>query len=72
MNVPLRSKAGTHAEHGVSRSRRPIPCDVEQTTGQWIEAVVVVVGPYTTSALVLAFGFARRPRRRHQRTTVNA
>lgn len=28
------TKAGTHAERGVSRSRRPIPCDVQQTTGQ--------------------------------------
>lgn len=38
---------------------------------KWIEAVVVV-GPYTTSAMVLAFGFARRSRRRRTRTTVKA
>jgi hypothetical protein len=38
---------------------------------KWIEAVVVV-GSYATSALVLAFGFARRSRRSHKGTTVNA
>jgi hypothetical protein len=31
---------------------------------KWIEGAVVV-GPYATSVLVLAFGFARRSRRRH-------
>ena len=38
---------------------------------KWIEATVVL-GSYATSALVLAFGFARRSRRRHVRTTVTA
>ena len=33
---------------------------------KWIDATVVL-GPYTTSVLVLAFGFARRSRRRRQR-----
>jgi hypothetical protein len=33
---------------------------------KWIEATVVV-GPYATSLLVLAFGFARRSRRRRLR-----
>ena len=36
---------------------------------KWIEATVVV-GPYATSLLVLAFGFARRSRRRRLRATL--
>jgi hypothetical protein len=38
---------------------------------KWIEAVVVI-GSYATSTLVLAFGFARRSRRSHNRASVNA
>ena len=36
---------------------------------KWIEATLVV-GPYVTSLLVLAFGFARRSRRRRLRATL--
>src|ERR1035437_226713 len=36
---------------------------------KWIEATVVV-GPYATSLLVLAFGFARRSQRRRLRATL--
>lgn len=38
---------------------------------KWIEAAVVL-GSYATSALVLAFGFARRSRRRQRKAKVNA
>ena len=38
---------------------------------KWIEAVVVL-GSYATSALVLAFGFARRSRRSQRKAKVNA
>jgi hypothetical protein len=36
---------------------------------KWIEAVLVL-GPYTTSVLVLSYGFARRSRRRQLRATL--
>jgi hypothetical protein len=36
---------------------------------KWIEGAVVV-GPYATSVLVLAIGFARRSRRRHLRAAL--
>jgi hypothetical protein len=36
---------------------------------KWIEAVLVL-GPYTTSVLVLSYGFARRTRRRHLRASL--
>ncbi|MHB1474195.1 MAG: hypothetical protein ACYDDU_08765 [Dermatophilaceae bacterium] len=38
---------------------------------KWIEAVVVL-GSYAASALVLAFGFARRSQRRHRSARVTA
>ena len=72
MDVPLRA-----ASQGPMPSTVYLdPADPSHATfsrplTKWIEALVVV-GPYATSALVLAFGFARRSRRSHKRTTVKA
>jgi hypothetical protein len=44
----------------------PSQATFSKPLSKWIEATVVV-GPYATSLLVLAFGFARRSRRRRLR-----
>jgi len=72
MNVPLRALGqGPMPSTVYLDPADPSHATFSRPVTKWIEAVVVV-GSYAASALVLAFGFARRSRRSHKRTTAHA
>lgn len=72
MNVPSRAAAAGPMPSTVYLDPAdPSHATFSRPVTKWVEALVVV-GPYATSVLVLAFGFARRSRLSHKSATVKA